>query len=440
VLHALGVPVPQLVGQPVDLRTLVAVKEGALSLFDITGNMAGHRFSGTAQVSQGKEVQADFETDALEIKEALALAFMPWTAVDPDLSQGFAKPGETNWSGAVFVRPLLFDPLTAAAQKEVVVGFGFDAGQRMLTVTSPGELGIKADINVKPLAASYAITGTLRWPVDVAKPLATADGNALAAGNLILQGEFNGSGRSPSAALATTEGKGNFWLSNARLPRLTLEGFARGVLAAASPDDLSRVLARLNTSPGIFLGQSIGNFTISNGNLVFSDLAPPVDGLTVTIAPQMDMAAGQIKVSTTVAINGKPDLPAVHIDYSGDPAALRVRNGTSALAAKLGYELLSKEMAELEKLQQEQQALAVKEEAQRLEDERRFADYQATRAELREQTRTRRFHAVERARQAALLKAISDEAIKTGPSSGKIDLIRHARRIVIHTSPAPPQP
>ena len=60
----------------------------------------------------------------------------------------------------------------------------------------------------------------------------------------------------------------------------------------------------------------------------------------------MDIAANQVRLETTVTLKDR-DLPAVSIAYRGEPGQLQTRIGTSAIAAKLGYELLSKEMAEL---------------------------------------------------------------------------------------------
>jgi AsmA family len=433
---ATGLPLPSVAGQPLLFAAKLAVKDDSLTFNNVTGNVAGHRFSGTASVSGAREIQADLESDALDMREALMLAFMPWQGQVAGLDQSFADLDAQRYSGAVYIRPLQFGPLTAPPQQEVVAGFGFSPTGRQLTITAPGEQGIRADISMTPKSASFDLAGEMRWPVDVAKVVAMPDGSALAKGDMLLQGEFKANGRSPAAALAAVEGKGNFWLSNATLSRMTLEGLASAVTRATSPDELTTALARLDTSPGAKLGQSIGNVSVSNGNMVLSELSPPVEGLDVKIAPQMDLAAGQIKITTTLSLKNRPDLPPFTVSYVGEPAALSVRSGTSALAAKLGYDLLSKDMAALEKLQQEQQALLVKEEAQRSEDEKRFAAYQETRAELREQVRIRRFHQQEREKSAVALRAITDQAIKSGNASARVELLRHARRVAINKAVA----
>ena len=141
--------------------------------------------------------------------------------------------------------------------------------------------------------------------------------------------------------------------------------------------------------------------------------------------------AASINLATSVTLVDRPDLPAVVVGYAGGSGNLTVRNATSALAAKLGYDLLSKEMAELERLQKEQEALAAKEEVQRKNDEKRFAEYQATRVELREQGRIRKFMARLREVRSVEVSSLVTEALKANSSVVKPELAAHARRLAI---------
>jgi hypothetical protein len=165
--------------------------------------------------------------------------------------------------------------------------------------------------------------------------------------------------------------------------------------------------------------------------MVLSPFKLSVPDAEVEVASQIAVASGQLKIASTLKLLQQPDLPSVNIIYDGMTGGLDVRNGTSALAAKLGYALLSKEMAELERLQQEQRKLEAKEVQQRREDEQRFADYQNTRAELRAQARVRRFHAGAREKRASAFQSIVDAAVKASAATAKQDLQRHARRLAI---------
>jgi hypothetical protein len=321
--------------------------------------------------------------------------------------------------------------MTGDALKEVVVGIGFESGKRQLTMSAPGEQGLKLDITMTPRGVSHDMTGTLRWPVNLARVVKTSDHLVLTTGGLVVDSEFKTTGQSPAAALSALEGKGNFALSQAAFSRLSLNGYATAVLAAKTPDALSLALGQLASPPGTRVGEHIGSYLVSNGNAEFSAVAVSADGVKATITPQLDLTSGQMKIATTVLLTAQPALPPVTVTYSGPAGAFEVRNGTSALAAKLGYDLLSKEMAELEKLQKEQAALAAKEDAQRKEDEQRFADYQSTRAELRTQARLRKFQASEREKRGLTLQAIVDAAIKAGPALSRLELQRHGRQLEI---------
>ncbi len=430
-LNAIGAPLAVAGQQPLDLSALVVTKDGGISLIDLQSHVAGRRFSGSAGLTATGDVQADIETDSLGVKEALALAFMPWDGPVVDLAQGFAELAPDAVKGDIFIKPLQFETLSGAALPEVVVGIGFGNSKRQLSMTAVGEQGLKLDVTLTPHGSSHDVVGTLRWPVDLSGVLKTATGTALAKGDLVLQGDFKTTGGSPAAALAAVEGKGNFWLSDASFTRLTLDGLAAGILAAKTQDALTLALAKLDSPPGTSIGQRIGNYTIANGEVAFSAIAPTAEGVAGNIAPQLDLTSGEVKIVSTLALTAKPELPPVTITYAGSSGNMEVRSGISALAAKLGYELLSREMAELERLQREQLAIAEKEIAQRKIDEQRFADYQATKAELREQTRLRRFQATEREKRSKVLQDIVDAALKNGPALARLELQRHARQLEV---------
>ncbi len=430
VVQASGLPVANNVAQPLDYSSVVAMKDDTLSFIDVSGNFAGQRFSGQAQVTADLRFEADIETDSVSMPEILALAFMPWEGAVADFSNSFAVL-KGGLAGELFLRPLQFETMSAAPAREVVVGIGFEPEERRLSITSAGEQGLKADVVLKPRGESYDLEGSGRWPVDLAPHFKNKNGAELVKGDLLLQGNFKSSGRSPAAALAALDGQGNYGLSNVAFVSLTLDGFANAVLNATSPEALTSALAVLDSAPGSEIGERIGTVKITTGEMVLSSFTVVKPDVEVEVASQMDITSRQIKVATTVMLSRQPDLPVVNIVYDGVAGGLDVRNGTSALAAKLGYALLSKEMAELERLQVEQQKLAAKEEQQRREDEQRFADYQNTRAELRVQARLRRFHAAEREKKNIALQAIVDAAMKASAATARQDLLRHARRLAV---------
>ena len=430
-LRALGLPLAVDGQKPLAMSALVAAKDTGLSLLDVTGQMGGRSFSGNAVLTPDRFLSVDLNTDNLTLAEAVALGFAPWRGGLGSLEDDFADPRSTPLQGEVFIHPESFNSGTGAAVSEVITAIGFDTSRRQLNITAPGDHGLKLDVTLAIEGESRSLKGQVRWPVDLASVLKTATANVLGQGILLLEAEFSAVGRSPAAALQALEGKGHYALSNFKLPQITLDGFAKAVLAAKTPDDLSAALALLEGPPGTDVGQRIGDLTISNGDVAMSSFAVDVPGVKVAVEPKVDGVAGIINLATSVTLVDRPDLPAVVVGYAGGSGNLTVRNATSALAAKLGYDLLSKEMAELERLQKEQEALAAKEEAQRKDDEKRFAEYQATRVELREQGRIRKFLARLREVRAVEVSGLVTEALKANAGKAKAELAAHARRLAI---------
>jgi hypothetical protein len=430
-LRAWGLPLAIDGQKPLAMSALVAAKDTGLSLLEVSGQMGGRVFSGNAVLTPDRFLSVDLNTDSLSLAESLALGFAPWRGGAANLEDDFADPRSTPLQGEVFIHPDSFNSGTGVAVSEVVMGVGFDVARRQITINAPGDHGLKLDVTLATEGESRSLKGQVRWPFDLATVLKTASGSVLGQGEMLVESEFSAVGRSPAAALQALEGKGNYALSNFKFPQVTLDGFAKAVLAAKTPDDLSTALAQLEQQPGTDIGQRIGELTIVNGDVGMSAFAVDVPGVKVIIEPKIDAAAGQINVSTSVTLVDRPDLPAVGVGYAGSSGNLTVRNATSALAAKLGYDLLSKEMAELERLQKEQEALAAKEEAQRKDDEKRFAEYQATRVELREQSRIRKVLARLRELRAAEVSDLVTAALKASASEAKSELAAHARRLVI---------
>jgi hypothetical protein len=426
-LDAVGLPLTTAQGQALNISMLLAPKDGALSLIDIAAVAAGRQFKGAGELTRDGQVQLDLETDTLAVIDALALAFMPWAGASPTLDQGFAAPIDTLLRGEVFLKPKQLEMPFGGLSQEAIVGFGFDDKTRNLNIVVPGENTLNLDMKLESKGETASLSGALRVPYDLATVLREADGTVLASGTLLLKGEFKTSGRSPAAALAALEGNGNYWLAQSRLERVTLAGFKDAVLGAATPEALTKALDALDRPPGSDVGQRIGNFTTTNGETVFSSFATEVPGILATVQPKYDAVANQLQIAGSFGLEGRSDVPPVTVNYVGAPGTMVVRNGTSALAAKLGYELLSAEMAKLEKLQQEEAAILAKEEDQRAADQKRFEDYQVTRIELREQTRLRKFQAAQRVVRAAQLKAVLDEALKIGDAMNKADLAKQTR-------------
>ncbi len=89
-LRATGVPIVTAAGQALDGSAVVAAKDGGLSFIDIEGHAAGRRFAGGIDVSADKRVMADIETDSIDVRDVVSLAFLPWEGRVDDAGASFA--------------------------------------------------------------------------------------------------------------------------------------------------------------------------------------------------------------------------------------------------------------------------------------------------------------------------------------------------------------
>jgi hypothetical protein len=430
-LGAIGAPVNGPQGQPLDVSMMVKRNEATLEIQDISAAIVGRRITGVMAIAPGLRITGDLEANVLTATDVFSLALMPWNGPVADLATGFAGIEDRAPQFELFVRPQQFDPVSSEPVSEVVVAIGGDGQSRNISVAGAGENAINLDMTMNPRGASFEATGQLRWPVALAKVVATAQGQPLMTGQALVQGRFAGSGRSPAALFASLSGDGTYGLSNAIFTQLTLKDLARNISDAKTPEALSLAFKTFSFGAGTAVGERVGDVKIANGEATFAGFELQDEQVVSRSAVTFDIPGDGLSVASTVTVNGLGDVPPITVDYAGVPGALSVRNGTSALAAKLGYALLAREMEELERLQKEQDELTAREEAQRQSDEQRFFDYKATRVELRKAAQMRRFHAAQR----VLLERQRTQLIqfieKNGAALTRSELTRHARRLAV---------
>ena len=428
-LAAIGLPYSPEKPIPLKLTGKLFVQDTNLKMNEINGTLDGQPLAGEATITDRGEIAADLETRTLDLQDALAAAFLPWNGPRPDLGDNFANPSDNQLTGTLFLRPKELLTSLGKPQLETVLGIEFKPEQHSITLKQPGSDGMDLDILLKPRGSTFDISGKGRIGLDLAQFMTLADKTALASGDGLLSGEFKSQGRSPYAVLSALAGQGTFMVRDASLQLVTLKDFARAITSVQTSTALSQSLAILEQGPGSAIGARAVDISIANGLATLAPIATTIDGSSLSLQVTMDLPEANFMTKVDVTILGRPDLPAVSISYSGKPGRLEKRSGTAALAAKLGYDLLAKEMADLEKLQKQQAELVAKEEQQRLDDEQRFAAYQAQRAELRQRQRELRIHADQRKRREDQLKTALADALKTGDALNKLDLTKRKRQL-----------
>ena len=422
-----GVPFDEVATGGLNVSAHVTAEGTVLNLSELQGQILGQSISGNASLDDKHKLTADLSTGPLSAKDVLAWGLLDWDATSTDLTKGFADPKAAVFPKEIYVHPQALDMGFGEILNEAVIGYGATAEGVTLSLRQPGPQDQNLELNVKPLGASYDVSVHGQLRLDAAKLLAAPDGTNFVEGELQIDGSARGEGRSPAAVLASFAGKGSYWLSNGVLKRITLDGFANAVNGATTQNALTAALNGLDSAPGTTIGERTGAFTMENGTLAVAPFGPAVSDSSATVNATADLTSGTVQVATNIDIKSRSDLPPVTITYSGAPGAIQKRSGTAALAAKLGYQLLAKDMAALEAVQQQQAALAAQEETQRKEDEQRFAAYQEQREELRKRQRERRVFAAEKVAQASAVQAGLANALQIGDSMNKADLAAHIR-------------
>jgi hypothetical protein len=140
-------------------------------------------------------------------------------------------------------------------------------------------------------------------------------------------------------------------------------------------------------------------------------------------------------------------LPPMEISYSGKPSQLMAGEDRTALTSYLGFKVLEQGVDALEKVQAEQERMAIEEEKLRKLDEERLTAFYAQRAELRLRLRELKVHSAQRILDIELAKAEERRLIRDGDAINRAELrlrlreLRVYRRVVAEAAPpAPPAP
>jgi hypothetical protein len=429
-VSAFGLPLPPPGPGGLAWTGTVAPAGQGLAIEQEQGEAWGGAFALSATLDDGWVAAVDVETGSVSLQQLLAWTLLSWRGGETDLNNSFAAGLPLFTEAQIYVRPRSLTTGIGRTLREAVIGIGLSAANREMSIKVPGN-AVDITISAKSEGDSTRLAAKGRFTVELAQALRLEQGDAAATGTVVIDGEASGRGRSPAAALRAMEGKGLFWLEGASLGRITVNGFARAIANATSPAALTAALAALEGAAGTPVPSQTGAVSLLSGVATTAPIVMHNTEESMTIRTQLDLAALELAVQSDVTSGLRRDLPSVTFTYSGPPGALRLRKGSAALAARLGYELMSQELAKLEKLQQEEQALLRREQEQRLQDQQRFEAYQQQRAELRQRQRELRFHAEERKRLAAESQRALQKAVAEGDAVNRQELSQRLREIAI---------
>jgi hypothetical protein len=426
----LGLPLVVAAGEPTSLTADVKPVDGAIHLENLAGRFASRLITGRVEIDPAGKLNGDLAIDQLDLREVLSAGFMPWQGKVSGVDEAFSN-AVVDRSGEVWLRPGILKTGFGPDISMAVLGVSFNPEARQVTLSARDKdaESLKLNISVKPQNGVYAASGTLHIPVELSRVLKLQDGTSLAEGNVIFDGAFEGEGRSPLAVMTALKGNITYVYRDAKLTRVSPKNLFSALGNVKNAEDLQSAFESLLVPPGMVLSAEQLNVSVQEGALTFVPLKMGQADADIQISPRFDLGTGDFEARIDIAAKPERDLPSLGVTYSGLPGALRQRTDTAAVAAKLGYAFVSRDLAELEKIQKEQAQLAAEELAQQKTDEEKFAAYLAQRSELRLRLREQKVFAAQRAIDAERRKANLAKAIKEGSVINAQEVQKFSRQL-----------
>jgi hypothetical protein len=287
------------------------------------------------------------------------------------------------------------------------------------------------EFTLKPDGANFALDGKLDGGFGLDEIMRKADGSILAQGEARIAASFNGTARSPLGLLAALSGTGTLKLEKPVFPQFSPEPFFASLADVKDASGLQSTFKLASSGPGTEFDGGQTDFEIKQGNAGFQALALNKGNVAVGLSAAHDLANDELHVDLSASKTDQPDLPAFKVSYQGPAGALSEKDDFGALSTKLGYGFIARDMAELDRVKQEQEKLNAEQAAQQQADAEKFAAYQAQRGELRLRLRELKVHAAQRDINAARYKATVDAAIAAGQAMIKAERQRLLRMLPV---------
>ncbi len=427
--HVFGLPMAPNTAAALNVEGWLEPALEALRLQDIKGTLFGHVISGEAAVLADRSVTADIAGGTFELAEILRMAFLPWDGRPATLDTPFSNVTPRVLNGEIWLRPDRLEFWSDQPLSENIIGFRSEGRERQLSIvgrTLSGEpLNFEAALIPAGEQFALAMTGTI--PLQFEKVLTDAEQKPLVTGQGVLTFKSNGTGLSPFAALSDVSGEGKIEVTGVGILRFAPTQFAQQVGQVKTAGELRNAIAALQGENAVSVPDGAYPFAVAAGLATLQPFNLSASGAELGVSGAFDVVDQTATAAIKLKLADTPNLPAVTTTIAGTTGAFQRRIETSALAGKLGYDIMAREMAELERVQIEQQRALEQEEAQRRLDEEKYKAYLEQRAEMRLRLRELKVHeqqrVLDRANEKSELQARLDEFL----TLNKLDITRRNR-------------
>ena len=237
-------------------------------------------------------------------------------------------------------------------------------------------------------------------------------------------------GRLPGGVLAALQGTGSYDIRDLRLASLTPAEFAQALAEVKDAAGLNAAFEVLRSGDGAARNVA-GTINVANGVATFMPVKFAVPGASAVISATAELAAGLIDMSVTLTLSQPFGLPPMEVSFAGPPEELARAEDKLELIARLGYSLMQKGVAELERLQREQERIAAEEERLRRRC-RKLAAYYAQRDELLLRRRELKVHAEMRVVAAEKLRVELEAERAADLDMNRVELRQRLRELRVH--------
>ena len=356
------------------------------------------------------------------------LAFLPWRGAVLGLDQSFSDGLIWGHGGHLTYVPDLVQPGLGPDLAKPQIDYRFGTDERTLKLNSQSPPAL-LEFSLKPQGTNFALAGKVSGGFGLEEIFKKADGTIWAQGKVRLDAAFQASSRSPAGLLAGMGGSGTLSHDSLTLPKFSPDVFLGGLADVKDASGLQASLALVHSGTGFEIPAGEMKFDLAQGVANFEKLAVSRGTVTLQIAGVHDLGNNETQLDLTTSKADQPDLPPFTVSYRGPPGDLAEHEDFNALSTKLGYGFIARDMAELDRVKQEQEKLAAEQAAQQQADQQKFAAYQAQRAELRLRLRELKVHAVQRELNAARYKATLDAAIAAGQAITRLEKQKYLRML-----------
>ena len=353
---------------PTALTAQLALAEGMIRLTDLSGKVAGTDISGRLKIgfTQPASVDGDIQVGALNLPAIIATAI--GVPAESASAAGLwpAEPFETglfdSLSGQIKVKSarVALTPTLAAQDLRGVLSFDHsDMSFEQIDGTLAGGR-ITGGVTFRRGADGLTATSRIGLAAANIGELLPASG-APFSGQLTLNVDLEGTGRSPVALIGSLEGGGTFTLQDGRITRLDPAAFDAIIrnVDQGLPIDAIRIRDRMELAlgnGGLNVPLAEGEIAVAAGQARLNNAMVRAERADLAVAASVDLAEGAVDAKLTLsgpagaggATHGRPEIGIV---LKGPIAAPKRTLDVAALASWLALRAVEQQAKRLDALE-----------------------------------------------------------------------------------------